>query len=102
MTIRWTHSARQDVDRLVDFISAYDQDLANWVEQELSLAPKRLLAFPRLGACLSGFDPREIREFRIRKYLLRYELAGGDIFVLRFFHARENRFSAGEGSSSLD
>jgi hypothetical protein len=34
----------------------------------------------------------EVREFRIENYLLRYELRGSDIFVLRFFHSRENRF----------
>ena len=91
MTIRWSSEARDDVDRLADFISAYDQSLAAEIEQELSQAPKRLLDFPRRGPRLSEYDPREVRELRVGNYLLRYELAGTDIFALRFFHAREDR-----------
>lgn len=92
MTIRWTSEARDDVDRLADFIAAHDRILAGKIEQELSQAPKRLLEFPRRGSRLGEFDPREVREFHVGSYLLRYELAGADIFVLRFFHAREDRF----------
>lgn len=89
--IRWSAEARDDVDRLTDFIVAYDQILAGEIEQELEQAPRKLLDFPRRGSRLSQYDPREVREFRVRNYLLRYELAGSDIFVLRFFHAREDR-----------
>ena len=91
MAIRWSSEARDDVDGLADFIAAHDQALAGEIEQELEQAPKRLLDFPRRGSRLSQYDPREVREFRIGGYLLRYELAGTDIFVLRFFHAREDR-----------
>ena len=41
---------------------------------------------------MSDFDPREVREYRVADYLLRYELRNMDIIVLRFFHAREHRF----------
>lgn len=92
MKIIWSFEARDDVDRLADFIAAHDQSLAGEIEQELSQAPRKLRDFPRRGFRLSEFDPREVREFRLRSYLLRYELAGTDIIVLRFFHAREDRF----------
>ena len=92
MSIRWASEAREDVDRLADFVAAYDPIRADGIEQELSQAPKRLLQFPRRGSRLSEFGPREVREFRVGDYLLRYELAGKDIFVLRFFHGREDRF----------
>lgn len=91
MRIRWTLEARDDVDRLADFVAPYDPLRADQIEQELGDAPKRLLEFPRRGSRLSEFDPREVREFRVGPYLLRYEVNGGDITVLRFFHARENR-----------
>jgi plasmid stabilization system protein ParE len=90
--IRWTHRALEDVDRLADFVAAYDPLRAREIEDRLAEAPKRLLQFPRRGSRLSGFELREVREFRVGDYLLRYELAGSEIFVLRFFHARENRF----------
>ena len=92
MSIRWSPEARDDVDRLVDFVAAYDPVRADDIERELTEAPKRLLEFRRRGPRLSEFDPREVREFRVASYLLRYELVGADIFVLRFFHAREDRF----------
>ena len=92
MTIRWSSEAREDVDRLADFVAAYDPARANEIEQELNQAPKRLLQFPRRGPRLSDFVPREVREYRVGRYLLRYELAGTEIIVLRFFHAREGRF----------
>jgi plasmid stabilization system protein ParE len=90
--IRWTHSALDDVDRLAEFIVAYDPARADAVERQLIETPKSLLRFPRRGSRLTEFSPREVREFRVGDYLLRYELAGGDIYVLRFFHAREDRF----------
>ena len=92
MSIRWSPEAHDDIDRLADFVAAYDPALAGQVEQELSQAPKRLLQFPRRGPRLSEFDPREIRELRIGPYLLRYAVADTDVVVLRFFHAREERF----------
>lgn len=91
MIIGWSSEARDDVDRLADFVAAYDPVLANEVEIELSQAPKKLLQFPRRGTRLSEFDPREVREFRVGRYLLRYELTASDIHVLRFFHGRELR-----------
>ena len=92
MTILWSREAREDVERLADFVASYDPVRAGEIEQELSQAPKKLLQFPRRGTRLTAFEPREVREYRVDRYLLRYELAASDIVVLRFFHAREDRF----------
>jgi plasmid stabilization system protein ParE len=92
MKILWASAAWTDVDRLHAFLSQYDLDAADSVFDELVSAPESLLDFPRRGSRLSEFDPREVREFRIGAYLLRYEVAAREIVVLRFFHARENRF----------
>ena len=92
MSIKWSFEAREDVDRLADFVARHDPLRADEIEKRLTAAPKDLLPFPRRGPRLSEFNPREIREFRIGNYLLRYELTGADIVVLRFFHAREDRF----------
>jgi plasmid stabilization system protein ParE len=92
VTITWSAEARDDVDRLADFVAAHDPVRATEIEQELEQAPKKLLEFPRRGPRLSEFDPREIREYRAGSYVLRYALVGSDIVVLRFFHAREDRF----------
>ena len=92
MSIRWSAEARDDVDRLVDFVAAHDLIRADEIEQQLSQAPRTLLNFPRRGPRVTAFDPKEVREYRVDNYVLRYELAGMDIVVLRFFHSREDRF----------
>lgn len=92
MKIIWSIEARDDVDRLINFVHAFDPLLASEIEQLLEQAPRRLLEFPRRGSRLSEFDPQEVREFRLGNYLLRYELAKSGILVLRYFHTRENRF----------
>lgn len=92
MNIRWSAEARDDVDRLADFVAAFDPIRAGELEQELSEAPKRLLQFARRGSRLSDFEPREVREFRVGHYVMRYELTHANIAVLRFFHARDNRY----------
>ena len=92
MRIRWSTSAWADVDRLHGFLAENDLDAADALFDRLTKAPAALLDFPRRGPRLSEFDLREVRELRVGHYLLRYELAGRDLFVLRYFHAREDRF----------
>jgi plasmid stabilization system protein ParE len=92
MRILWSTRAWSDLDRLHAFLAEHDVDAADAAFDRLARAPAALVEFPRRGPPLSEFDPREVREYRIGNYLMRYEVAGGDILVLRFFHARENRF----------
>lgn len=92
MRILWSAAAQADLGRLHSFLARHNLDAADASLDLLPAAPESLLDFPRRGSRLSEFEPREVREFRIANYLLRYELAGTDIFVLRFFHAREDRF----------
>jgi plasmid stabilization system protein ParE len=93
MRIVWSSVAWRYVDRLYAFLADHDLALADAVVDRLASSPSALLDFPRRGARLSEFDPREVREFRVDRYLLRYELRRSEIFVLRFFHAREDRSS---------
>lgn len=92
MRIIWSSAAWADIDRLHAFLAEHDPDAADTVLDRLAAAPEALLRFPRRGSRLSDLDPREVREFRVDGYLLRYELAGAEIRVLRFFHPREDRF----------
>lgn len=91
MRIIWAPGAWADLDRLHAFLAEHDLDAADEVFSRLGKAPEELLSFPRRGARLSEFEPCEVREFRIGRYLLRYQLVGAEIYVLRFFHGREDR-----------
>ena len=90
--LTWTPEARADVERLADFLAVHDPVRAAEVELELIEAPKRLPPFPRRGRALAQYRPRDVRELAVGRYLMRYEIASGDMFVLRFFHGREDRF----------
>lgn len=92
MKIVWSSAGWADVERLYAFLAELDLDRADAVLDRLANAPDSLLDFPRRGSRVSDFDPREVREFPVGDYLLRYELVGSDVLVLRFFHGRENRF----------
>jgi len=91
MKIKWSSAGWADLDRLHAFLAEYDFDAADAAFDSLANAPTTLLSFPRRGSRLSQFDPREVRELRVSRYLLRYELSGTDLLVLRIFHAREER-----------
>lgn len=91
MRIVWTYAAWEDVERLHAFLADRDFDAADAMFDKLVGAPEGLVDFPRRGARLAQYDPREVREFRVASYLLRYEIQSSDIFVLRFFHSKEDR-----------
>ena len=91
MRILWSAAAQTDLGRIHKFIAQYDVEAAALIMNELIDAPETLLEFPRRGPRLSDFNPREVRELRVRKYVLRYEFVGSDIRVSRCFHGREDR-----------
>jgi plasmid stabilization system protein ParE len=90
--ILWSSAAWSDATRLYLFMAQHDLDEADALFDTLAAAPSSLLEFPKRGSRLSEFGAREVREFRIGRYLLRYELTNHEIRVLRLFHARESRF----------
>lgn len=91
MKLTWSPRGWADLDRIHAFLAERDLEAADEISDALARAPDSLLEFPRLGSRLTRYDPREIRELRRRGYILRYELVGADIVVLRIFHAREDR-----------
>ena len=92
MRILWFEDAWKDLDRLHAFIAERDVDAADAILDLLAKTPETLLDFPRRGSRLSRYAPREVREFRIASYILRYEVGATSIFVLRVFQSREDRF----------
>ena len=91
MRVVWSSAAWVDIERLYAFLADRDLEAADVVFDRLANAPSSLLDFPRRGSPLSQLEQREVREFRVGNYLLRYELRERDIIVLRFFHVREDR-----------
>ena len=91
MKLRWTNRALSDVERLEAFLAPVAPEAAQRVRQRLLRAPERLLDFPRIGAPLTDYRPREVRRLLVGDYDLRYELAGDMITILEIWHHREDR-----------
>ena len=91
MNVRWTSKASSDLVRLHQHLSPVAPDAAARVVQQLAHAPDRLPDYPRIGEKLAAHEPREVRRIIVGDYELRYEIAGGTIFILRLWHCRENR-----------
>lgn len=91
MELKWTSKALSDLTRLYEFLAPANQPAAARVVQALAKAPDTLLTHPRLGEQLFEFGPREVRRILARQYEIRYEIAGGSIYILRLWHTREDR-----------
>lgn len=89
--MKWTAKAHGDLERLYCFLARRSPAAGARAIRALVRAPRRLLERPRIGEALEEFDPREVRRIFIGRYEMRYELDGPTIYVLRIWHARENR-----------
>ena len=91
MGLEWTSKALSDLVRLHDFLASVNPAAAARTVQALAAAPDTLLAHPRLGERVEGFDPREVRRLIVGKYEMRYEIRDGAVYILRLWHMRETR-----------
>lgn len=91
MQLKWTNKATGDVARLYDFLAAANQPAAAKVVQNLTKAPEILLTNPRVGEQLFQFEPREVRRLFVGDYEIRYEIQSPIIYILRLWHAKEDR-----------
>lgn len=91
MEIKWTNKALSDLARLYDFLAFSQQASAAGTVQSVTMAPHKLIEYPRLGEKLEEFDPREVRRIIVGHYELRYEIQTSTIFILRLWHTKETR-----------
>ena len=91
MVIKWTSKALSDLVRLHEFLAPVNPQSAARAVQSLAQAPDVLMTHPRLGEQLFQFAPREVRRLLVCAYEVRYETQDSIIYVLRLWHARENR-----------
>jgi plasmid stabilization system protein ParE len=91
MELKWTSKALADLARLYDFLAPVNKQAAARIVQSLTAAPARLKAHPRIGEKLDEFSPREVRRILVKRYEMRYEIQESNIYVLRIWHAKEDR-----------
>ena len=91
MALKWTSSAHSNLVRLYEFLNSVNAPAAVRVVRQLIAGVKRIPVYPRLGARLAEFEPREVRRLLVGDYEVRYEGTATDIFILGIFHMREDR-----------
>ena len=91
MELKWTSRALSDLSRLYEFLALVNKQAAAQTVRQLTAAPTRLVAQPRIGEKLDEFDPREVRRILIGRYEMRYEVQPAALYILRIWHTREDR-----------
>jgi len=91
MSLRWSPSAYEDLRRIHEFLEPVDPAAAIRAVQAVVARARRIPLQPRLGERVPGFGDREVRRVLVRKYEIRYEVSGANLYVLRIFHSREHR-----------
>lgn len=91
MKVQWTSKALSDLARLHEFLALKNPSAAAKAVQALVKAPVILVEHPRLGERIEEFQPREVRRLLVMNYEVRYEIQREVIFLLRIWHAREDR-----------
>ena len=91
MTLIWTVSAERDLVRIHAFLAPVNPPAAAKVIKQLVASAEQLLSYPQLGVALEEFAPRDVRRVIVSDYELRYEVTEKLIYILRLWHAREDR-----------
>ncbi|MCP5082469.1 MAG: type II toxin-antitoxin system RelE/ParE family toxin [Alphaproteobacteria bacterium] len=93
MTVSWLPDALDDLRRLQDFLHPHSPTAALRVVTALVEAAEALVEFPEKGR---PWEPdMNYRELLIKHgakgYVLRYRLLGGNAYIVRAWHAAEDR-----------
>ena len=92
----WLPEAATDIARLRRFIQPHNPKAARRAAQCIKAAANQLIEFPEIGKPLQdGTERRELyAPFGNGAYVLRYQLKGEDVVILRVWHSREDRESS--------
>lgn len=93
MNVRYSLEAVQDLRRLREFIEEKNPAAAQIAASTILKGINQLKAFPLLGTKVSRApNPESVRDLVIGNYLVRYLVHEKQIYVLRIWHQKENRF----------
>jgi len=90
MNLFFSRSAIHDLVRLREFIAQHSPNAAERISKRLRGAILELVKNPQIGRPVPDFLG-EVRELIFGKYVVRYEVRSKELFVLRIWHAKEDR-----------
>ena len=79
----WTDEAFETLDRITDYVAAFNQGAAEHLSRRLIAAAESLADYPERGKPLSN----GLRQLgTIYPYLIRYRVRDGEVLILRIRH----------------
>ena len=87
MRLQFSRAALHDLVRLRDFINQHNLEAAQRVSKRLRGAINGLVDIPKIGRPVEDM-PGEIRELIFGRYVIRHEIRGDDLYVLRVWHGK--------------
>lgn len=91
--LKWLPEARDDLQRLHDFIAPHSEIAASKAIATLLGAAKSLTEFPEKGRHWGhepGFRELQVR-FGAKGYMIRYRVRHDVVYIIRVWHALEDR-----------
>jgi len=93
MKVRYSREAVHDLRRLREFIEIKNPRAAEKAASTILNGIAQLKEFPLLGTKVDRApNPEVVRDLVMGNYLARYLVHEGEIYVLRVWHHREDRF----------
>ena len=92
MRLQFSKAALHDLIRLREFTGQHNSEAAQRVSKRLRGAIIGLVSTPKIGRPVEDM-PGEIRELIFGRYVIRYEVRKGDLYVLRVWHGKEDRIN---------
>ena len=91
MKLVWLRAARDDIQRLFDFLIEKDPAAALRMLNKIRVGAETLLEFPRAGNRMDDDTGRRelFVPFGVGAYVLRYRLSGEALVVILVWHSRE-------------
>lgn len=91
-SIKYTRAAEKDLARIRTYTTRmHGQDQAERYLAALNGVISRFADHPEIGISLE-IEDESIREFSARSHVIRYQVRGNVIRILRIFHHREKRY----------
>ncbi|MCF7983970.1 MAG: type II toxin-antitoxin system RelE/ParE family toxin [Thiohalocapsa sp.] len=93
MNVRYSPEAVGDLRRLREFIEVKNPRAAQEAAATILKGIAQLKQFPLLGTKVERApNPEAVRDLVLGNYLARYLVHETEVYVLRIWHHRENRF----------
>ena len=84
MRVVWTAAAARGVERAYNYLVEFNPHAAMYVAENLRDIANGLVNFPHRGRPVPGTNMREV--MTAYPYVIRYRIAGDEVFILRVRH----------------